>query len=209
MILGDYFLDGPIYMKSGVTLDGTWIDESPTFSFLYLYESENFSNTAENGVIVIDGVTDAEVRYKLRAVTLRYGCTTLSSEAFRLGSSTLSPKTNVLRKINKDDPMTAKPRLVLKGSPSAKKYPNLDVIGSRVEESRRSGTDSEPSKCHLCKTRLKFILRWFHCGGVLSFGGDSGPTCVDSSVASLVRGTPEQGRLTLARVAMGTTLFCS
>lgn len=61
MILGDFFIDGPIYMKSGVTLDGSWIDEAPVFSFLWLYEGSNFGNVAEDAVIVVDGVTDAEV----------------------------------------------------------------------------------------------------------------------------------------------------
>lgn len=61
MILGDFFIDGPIYIKSGVTLDGSWIDESPVFSFLWLYEGSNFGSVTEDAVIVVDGVTDAEV----------------------------------------------------------------------------------------------------------------------------------------------------
>ena len=62
MHLGDHFVDGPIFMKSGVTLSGSWIAESPQFSFLSVYEGSSNSNTGETGIIVIDGATDAEVR---------------------------------------------------------------------------------------------------------------------------------------------------
>lgn len=62
MHLGDHFVDGPIFIKSGVTLSGSWIAESPQFSFLFVYEGSNNRNTGEDGIIVIDGATDAEVR---------------------------------------------------------------------------------------------------------------------------------------------------
>lgn len=61
MHLGDHYVDGPIFIKSGVTLSGSWIDESPTFSFLYVYGDSSSINTGEDGIIVIDGAIDAEV----------------------------------------------------------------------------------------------------------------------------------------------------
>ena len=61
MRLGDYFVDRPIFIKSGVTLSGSWIDEAPTFTFLLVYEGSNSRNSGEDGIIVIDGATDAEV----------------------------------------------------------------------------------------------------------------------------------------------------
>ncbi|CAM9212730.1 unnamed protein product, partial [Laminaria digitata] len=57
---GDYFLDGPVFVKSGVTLDGEYSDDAPNWSTFVLYEGANNRNTAEDAVVVIDGVTDAE-----------------------------------------------------------------------------------------------------------------------------------------------------
>lgn len=57
---GNYFLDGPVFVKSGVTLSGTFNAEGPALTFFILYEGDNNGKTAEEGVIVIDGVTDAE-----------------------------------------------------------------------------------------------------------------------------------------------------
>lgn len=58
---GDYFLDGPIFIKSGVTLSGSYSDDVPTFPFFRLHDGPNTASTTEDAVIVIDGATDAEV----------------------------------------------------------------------------------------------------------------------------------------------------
>lgn len=60
LIEGDYFIDGPIFMKSGVTLDGQWQDDFPSWTYFVFYEGENSASTGEDAVIVMDGVTDAE-----------------------------------------------------------------------------------------------------------------------------------------------------
>ena len=56
---GDFFLDGPVFIKNGVTLSGGVNPEGPITTFFILYEGDNNGNTAEEAVIVIDGVTDA------------------------------------------------------------------------------------------------------------------------------------------------------
>eukprot|EP00904_Undaria_pinnatifida_P008263 jgi/Undpi1/4567/HiC_scaffold_18.g07921.m1 len=63
LIEGDYFIDGPIFMKSGVTLDGQWQDDFPSWTYFVFYEGENSAITGEDAVIVMDGVTDAEIEY--------------------------------------------------------------------------------------------------------------------------------------------------
>lgn len=59
---GDYYLDGPIYLKSGVTLGGGFSDDAPRWPFLQLYDDPNSGNTVEDAIIVVDGATGAEVR---------------------------------------------------------------------------------------------------------------------------------------------------
>lgn len=52
-------MDGPVFVKSGVTIEGDYSDDSPGWTFFRLYEGANNGNTAEDAVVVIDGVTDA------------------------------------------------------------------------------------------------------------------------------------------------------
>lgn len=59
---GDYYLDGPIFLKSGVTLGGGFSDDSPRWPYLRRYDGPNTGNTAEDAIIVADGATGAEVR---------------------------------------------------------------------------------------------------------------------------------------------------
>lgn len=51
-------MDGPIFLKSGVTLEGSYSDNYPTRSFFTLYEGDNNGKTAEEAILVVDGVTD-------------------------------------------------------------------------------------------------------------------------------------------------------
>eukprot|EP00904_Undaria_pinnatifida_P008260 jgi/Undpi1/4564/HiC_scaffold_18.g07918.m1 len=61
---GDYFLDGPVFVKSGVTLDGGKSDDAPTSTFFNVYEGDGSRNkAAEDAVIVISGATDAAVEF--------------------------------------------------------------------------------------------------------------------------------------------------
>lgn len=57
---GDVFFDGPVFIKSGVTLSGKYSDDLGWTSFI-LYEGPNNGNTDEDALIVIDGVTGAQV----------------------------------------------------------------------------------------------------------------------------------------------------
>lgn len=58
---GDYFLDGPIFIKSGVTLGGGYSDDAPNYPFFQIYDGPNTASTTEDAMIVIDGATNAEV----------------------------------------------------------------------------------------------------------------------------------------------------
>lgn len=60
-IRGEFFFDGPILMKSGVTLDGGFSDEFPGWTFFITYDGPNTQLSSEEAVIVIDSVTNAEV----------------------------------------------------------------------------------------------------------------------------------------------------
>eukprot|EP00904_Undaria_pinnatifida_P008259 jgi/Undpi1/4563/HiC_scaffold_18.g07917.m1 len=53
---GDYFIDGPVFLKSGVTLDGEYSDDSPNWTTFLLYEDSNTVQTGEDAIMVIDGV---------------------------------------------------------------------------------------------------------------------------------------------------------
>jgi len=52
---GDFFIDGPLFLKSGVSFSGTWSDDSPGFTFFNLYQGENNGKTSEDAVFVVDG----------------------------------------------------------------------------------------------------------------------------------------------------------
>lgn len=58
---GDYYIDGPIFLKSGVFIDGDWKDEYPTFCWLVLYDGDSNTVTGEDAMVVVDGVTGGEV----------------------------------------------------------------------------------------------------------------------------------------------------
>ncbi|CAM9670164.1 unnamed protein product [Ascophyllum nodosum] len=61
LTMGDYYVDGNIFMKSGVFLNGDYsIDDSPHTTDLIL-EDDAAGNTAIDAIIVVDGVTDAVI----------------------------------------------------------------------------------------------------------------------------------------------------
>lgn len=53
-------MDGPIFVKSGVTLLGK-PGNSGVYPIFTSYDGPNIGNAAEDALIVLDGVTDAEV----------------------------------------------------------------------------------------------------------------------------------------------------
>ena len=57
-----FFVNGPIFLKSNVTLEGDWNPEFGTWSNFYVYDGPNISSTGEDAVIVIDGATSVSVR---------------------------------------------------------------------------------------------------------------------------------------------------
>ncbi|CAM9327321.1 unnamed protein product, partial [Hapterophycus canaliculatus] len=59
LFYGEYYVNGPIFLKSGVTLDGYWYDDSE-WCELMLY-SDGDDVTGEEAMVVIDGVTGASV----------------------------------------------------------------------------------------------------------------------------------------------------
>ena len=70
MVGGDYFVDSPVYIKSGVTLSGSSGESCEVCTHMLAYEGSNNGNTEEDGIVVIDGVIDAEVSGK---PTQQYG----------------------------------------------------------------------------------------------------------------------------------------
>lgn len=60
---GDFFLDGPVFIKSGVTLAGTVTDDAPGWTFFIVYDGPKTTAAGEDAVVVIDGAIDAEVSH--------------------------------------------------------------------------------------------------------------------------------------------------
>jgi len=52
--MGDYFVDGPIFLKSGVSFSGTWSDDTPNYTTFQLYQGENNGKTSEDAMFVVD-----------------------------------------------------------------------------------------------------------------------------------------------------------
>lgn len=53
-------MDGPIYLKDGVTLSGTYDAEDVPYGRLNLYDGPKLGAVEEAGIVVLDGVSDAE-----------------------------------------------------------------------------------------------------------------------------------------------------
>ncbi|CAN0223077.1 unnamed protein product, partial [Pylaiella littoralis] len=53
---GDHFVDGPVFLKSGVTLGGEYDTEDSSSTTFALYNGQNNGKTSENAMLVIDGV---------------------------------------------------------------------------------------------------------------------------------------------------------
>eukprot|EP00904_Undaria_pinnatifida_P008254 jgi/Undpi1/4559/HiC_scaffold_18.g07913.m1 len=62
MVGGDFFVDGPVYIKSGVTLSGSSSESCEVCTHMLAYEGSNNGNTEEDGIVVIDGVIDAQIK---------------------------------------------------------------------------------------------------------------------------------------------------
>ncbi|CAN0345437.1 unnamed protein product, partial [Ascophyllum nodosum] len=58
-----FFVNGPIFLKSNVTLQGQLNVEFSTWSDFYVYDGPNISGTGEDAVIVIDGATSVSLEY--------------------------------------------------------------------------------------------------------------------------------------------------
>lgn len=60
LVMGEYYMDGPIFLKSGVDLLGTWSeDDAPYETEFILHGDATVAGT--DGVINADGVTDVQV----------------------------------------------------------------------------------------------------------------------------------------------------
>ncbi len=64
---GDFFVDGPLFLKSGVSFSGTWSDDSPNYTKFKLYPGENNGNTTEDAIFVVDGGRGGVVSSTVRA----------------------------------------------------------------------------------------------------------------------------------------------
>lgn len=54
-------MDGPIYLKSGITLSGVFNSEFLSFTGVHVYNGPNAGSVAEEAMIIVDGVSNAEV----------------------------------------------------------------------------------------------------------------------------------------------------
>lgn len=52
---GDHYVDGPVFLKSGVTISGRISDDSPNYTTFILYDGDNNGKTSEDAMLVIDG----------------------------------------------------------------------------------------------------------------------------------------------------------
>ena len=57
---GDYYLDGPVFLKSGISLVGESGEDAPYYTELNLYGS----GTGADGVINADGIEGAMVSFE-------------------------------------------------------------------------------------------------------------------------------------------------
>lgn len=56
-------MDGPIYLKSGVTLRGDFLYEGRYPTEVVLYDGPNTGSVAEEAMVVMDNVSDARVSF--------------------------------------------------------------------------------------------------------------------------------------------------
>lgn len=59
MVMGDYYLDGPVFLKSGVNLLGVWSEDDSPYETAFIMHG---SGTGADGVINAHGVSDILVR---------------------------------------------------------------------------------------------------------------------------------------------------
>ncbi|CAN0405209.1 unnamed protein product, partial [Ascophyllum nodosum] len=59
--LGDFLVNGNIYMKSGVSLEGRYTDDDAPFTTDIQLDDDAAGNTAVNAIIVMDGISDAKI----------------------------------------------------------------------------------------------------------------------------------------------------
>ncbi|CAM9220801.1 unnamed protein product [Pylaiella littoralis] len=58
---GDHYVDGPVFLKSGVTISGRISGDSPNYTTFILYDGDNNGKTSEDAMLVIDGVVGGVV----------------------------------------------------------------------------------------------------------------------------------------------------
>ena len=68
--MGDYYLDGPVFLKTGIHLNGRWSEDDSPFETRFRMHG---SGTGADGVINADGVSDAFVSTYLPRRALTYG----------------------------------------------------------------------------------------------------------------------------------------
>lgn len=61
LIMGDYYLDGPVFLKSGIHLNGIWSEDDSPYETQF---SMHGSGTGADGVINADGVSGAMVSFR-------------------------------------------------------------------------------------------------------------------------------------------------
>lgn len=59
--MGAYYIDGPVFLKSGVDFYGDWRDDDPPFA-TWLYLHDVATSASVDGIMNADGVSDVTVR---------------------------------------------------------------------------------------------------------------------------------------------------
>ncbi len=54
MEVGDFFIDGPLFLKSGVSFSGNWDGDTNSFTTFILYQGDNNGQTTEDAIFVVD-----------------------------------------------------------------------------------------------------------------------------------------------------------
>lgn len=63
--MGAYYIDGPVFLKSGVNFYGDWRDDDPPYA-TWLYLHDIATSASVDGIVNGDGVKDVTVRCKER-----------------------------------------------------------------------------------------------------------------------------------------------
>lgn len=80
LFAGNYYIDGPIYLKDGITLTGSFDSTAIRYyhARLNLYSGSNTSRTQEDAMVILDGVSNVRASIRLAVLRLDEECRSVS-----------------------------------------------------------------------------------------------------------------------------------